>query len=152
MPRPDVSEERREQILEAAKTVFARIGVHEARMDDIVRAASLSKGALYWYFKSKDDLVAALVERLFARGIEEFRQFLETDLPFKDRMIAVSRYVAEEIGGRLSKLRGVAMEYYALAARDARVRRRVRAHVDETIELLASMIRRAIDRGECRVV
>ena len=51
-PRPDVSEERRNQILEAATTVFARLGFHRARMDDIVQEARLSKGALYWYFKS----------------------------------------------------------------------------------------------------
>ena len=37
-PRPDVSAERRDQILDAAAAVFARLGVYNARMDDIVAA------------------------------------------------------------------------------------------------------------------
>ena len=41
-PRPDVSEERRGQILDAAAAVFARLGVRESRMDDIVEQADLS--------------------------------------------------------------------------------------------------------------
>ncbi|MFN2235991.1 MAG: TetR/AcrR family transcriptional regulator, partial [Anaerolineales bacterium] len=53
-PRPDVSEQRKDQILDAAATVFAKKGVHESRMDDIVEKSGLSKGSLYWYFKSKD--------------------------------------------------------------------------------------------------
>jgi AcrR family transcriptional regulator len=149
-PKPDVSEERRGQILNAAAAVFARLGVHEARMDDIVEAADLSKGGLYWYFKSKDDLIAAFIERLFVRANEAFRQLLKTEQPFQDRMMAISRYFAGDIQ-EASRVRGVVLEYYALAARDARVRDRVREHIDTYIELLATMISQAIERGECRL-
>jgi AcrR family transcriptional regulator len=149
-PRPDVSEERREQILEAAGTVFARMGVRDARMDDIVSEASLSKGGVYWYFKSKDELVAAFIERLLARSVEDLRQFLASDQPFAQRMFAVAHYVAADFRG--SKLRGVVLEFYGLAARDAQVRRRVRAYLDRFIELFAAMIAQAIERGECRPV
>ena len=60
-PRRDVSEERKEQILDAAAEVFSRKGFDKARMDDIVEKTGLSKGALYWYFKSKDEIFEALV-------------------------------------------------------------------------------------------
>ena len=60
-PRPDVSDERKNQILQAATNVFSRLGFHKARMDDIVEESGLSKGTLYWYFKSKDDIVSALI-------------------------------------------------------------------------------------------
>ena len=149
MPRPDDSEERRGQILDAAAAVFAKVGVRDARMDDIVAQADLSKGALYWYFKSKDDLVAAFIERLFTRGIESFKQFLKMELPFPMRMLAISRYVAADIRS-IARLRSVALEYYALAARDSRVRRRVRGYLEESTELFAMTIAQGIDRGECR--
>ena len=148
-PRPDVSEERRGQILDAAAAVFARLGVHESRMDDIVEAADLSKGALYWYFKSKDDLIAAFIERVFVRANENFRELLKTEQPFQDRMMAISRYVAADLQ-EVSHVRGVVLEYYALAARDARVRDRVRAYIETFIELLTTMIADAIERGQCR--
>src|ERR1700676_1542809 len=150
-PRPDVSEERREQILDAAAAVFARLGVRESRMDDIVEAAELGKGALYWYFKSKDDLVAAFIERLFARGIENFRAFLKTEQPFRIRLMAISRYIAADIR-EITRLRGVVLEYYSLAARDARVRGGVREYLETFIELFATMITHAIERGECRPI
>jgi AcrR family transcriptional regulator len=148
-PRPDVSEERREQILDAAAAVFARLGVHEARMDDIVEAADLSKGALYWYFKSKDDLIAAFIERVFARANEAFGELLKIEQPFQDRMMAISSYVAADIQ-EVSRIRSVVLEYYALAARDARVRERVRGYIETFIEFLVTMISEAIERGECR--
>jgi AcrR family transcriptional regulator len=151
MPRPDVSEERREQILDAAAAVFARLGVRESRMDDIVAQADLSKGALYWYFKSKDDLVAACIERLFAHAIENFRQFLKTEQPFRIGLDAIAGYIAADLR-EIGRMRSVVLEYYALAARDARVRERVRGFIETFVELLVTMIASAIARGECRPV
>ena len=55
--KDDLTNERRAQILQAAATVFARSGVNGARMDDIVAESGLSKGSLYWYFDSKQEIV-----------------------------------------------------------------------------------------------
>ena len=49
-PRPDVSEERRGQIIEAALACFTRKGYANTTIDDIVAESGLSKGAIYWYF------------------------------------------------------------------------------------------------------
>jgi AcrR family transcriptional regulator len=64
-PRPDVSDERKDQILNAAERVFTRKGIDLARMDDIAEETGLSKGTLYLYFKSKGDLIIAILERIF---------------------------------------------------------------------------------------
>lgn len=53
---------RRRQILAAAKTVFANDGFQASTMADVARAANLSYGSLYWYFRSKDELFHALME------------------------------------------------------------------------------------------
>jgi len=76
-PRPDVSEERRAQIIEAAMAVFAREGFPRSRMDDIAKEAGLSKGALYWYFKSKDAIIIALLEHLLSGYAEKLRTLRE---------------------------------------------------------------------------
>ncbi|MEV0357822.1 TetR/AcrR family transcriptional regulator [Nocardia sp. NPDC050697] len=61
---PRVSEEhlerRRQQIVEAAQRCFARKGFHQSSMQDVFAESGLSAGAVYRYFKSKDELVAAL--------------------------------------------------------------------------------------------
>lgn len=64
-PRPDVSEERRAQIIEAALACFTRKGYANTTMDDIVVESGLSKGAIYWYFESKDDVFQAAFTSMF---------------------------------------------------------------------------------------
>lgn len=50
---------RREQVLDAARACFARQGFHATSMDDVIRESGLSAGAVYQYFRSKDELIVA---------------------------------------------------------------------------------------------
>jgi AcrR family transcriptional regulator len=65
---PKVTEEhveaRRRQILSAALRCFAREGFHRTTMQDIFREADLSPGAVYSYFKGKDELIGAIIGEL----------------------------------------------------------------------------------------
>ena len=54
----------RERILEAAEKLFAEKGFHETAMDEIVRAAKVSKGGVYFHFPSKEELFFALLDKL----------------------------------------------------------------------------------------
>lgn len=56
-------ERRREEILDAAQRVFVEKGLTTATVDDIAIAAELSKGTLYLYFESKEDIYIALMMR-----------------------------------------------------------------------------------------
>ena len=56
-------EVRREQILQAAQSCFGKLGFHKTKMDNIVSESGLSKGALYWHFKSKDEIFIALFDQ-----------------------------------------------------------------------------------------
>jgi len=69
-------EARRSQILDAAWTCFARKGYHQATMQDICQESSLSPGAIYRYFESKEAILKALNERSQEMGralVEEAR-------------------------------------------------------------------------------
>ena len=55
---------RREQILDAATTRIADVGLDRMTMDGIAHAAGLSKGSLYWHFKNKSAILEALIERI----------------------------------------------------------------------------------------
>ena len=67
---PKVTEEhvqaRRRQILTAALRCFARQGFHRTTMQDIFREAELSPGAVYSYFKGKDELIVAIVVEMMS--------------------------------------------------------------------------------------
>jgi AcrR family transcriptional regulator len=55
-----------EKILDAAASLFASQRFHEARMEDVAAAATVGKGTLYRYFKDKEELYLALLERAAA--------------------------------------------------------------------------------------
>ncbi|GAA2608829.1 TetR/AcrR family transcriptional regulator [Actinomadura fulvescens] len=90
---PRVSEEhrerRRQQILDAAQSCFARKGFHETSLQEIFRESGLSAGAVYRYFRSKDELIGAIAARsqpLVAALLEEI---LDADeLPPLDEIVA----------------------------------------------------------------
>lgn len=54
---PENVEKQRERIIQAALKCFARKGVHGTSTDEICRAAKVSSGVLYYYFKSRDGLI-----------------------------------------------------------------------------------------------
>ena len=56
-------EKRRNDIIDAAEKVFFSKGFHNSTMDDVAETAELSKGTLYLYFKSKEDLHFAISMR-----------------------------------------------------------------------------------------
>jgi len=55
-------DEVREQLVQAARLVFARFGYKKTSLDDIVREARKGKSTIYYYFKSKDDIFKAVVD------------------------------------------------------------------------------------------
>jgi TetR/AcrR family transcriptional repressor of nem operon len=61
----------REQILDAAGRLIHRRGFHNTSVDDILRESGVGKGNLYYYFKSKDELGYAALERTLERIQEE---------------------------------------------------------------------------------
>src|SRR5215831_7466759 len=60
-------EQRRNDLLTAARDVFAKKGYHEAKVDDIAAGAKVAKGTFYLYFPDKRSVFAELVDRLVAR-------------------------------------------------------------------------------------
>jgi AcrR family transcriptional regulator len=81
---PRVSEDhltaRREQILVAARTCFLRNGIHSTTMQDLIREAGLSVGAVYRYFKSKNEIINAIATSV-AGGLAVLLEEIATTQP-----------------------------------------------------------------------
>ncbi|MEK1923826.1 MAG: TetR family transcriptional regulator [Rhizobium giardinii] len=72
------AEETRNSILHAAERVFYEKGVSNATLDDVAKAAGVTRGAIYWHFSNKTDLFLELynsvslpLEDMIARDIEQ---------------------------------------------------------------------------------
>lgn len=86
--RPAAGEDpvKREQILDGALCVFMRMGFDAASMNDITRQAGVSKGTLYVYFKNKEDLFAAIIERQKMRIFGRLQEILERNKPIAEQL------------------------------------------------------------------
>ncbi len=86
---------RREQLLDAAQTVFVANGYHAAAMDDIAVRAGVSKPVLYQHFPGKLDLYLALLGRNADAFVERIRTALDSTHDNKRRVqAAVEAYFA----------------------------------------------------------
>ena len=150
-PRPNVSEERKQQILEAAIAVFARLGFRATRMDDVAEQAGLSKGALYLYYKSKDAIIAALLQHLFAQEFKQLQALVESESkgPVVEQLLILTRQLASMMQW-VGKLMPIAFEFYAIAGRDKAVRQFLKEYFTDYRTLLARLIERGIAQGELR--
>jgi AcrR family transcriptional regulator len=63
---------KRSEILDAAETLMLRDGYQGTSMVAIARAAGVASNAVYWYFPSKDELLAAVLRRRVDREVADF--------------------------------------------------------------------------------
>ena len=150
-PRPDVSEERRNQILEAAMAVFARQGFEQARMDDIAKEVGLSKGDLYLYFKSKDAIISAILQFFFSSAMKKLQGFLESEDPpsVREQLLRLNQYYIAEMKWMVSML-PLSFQFYAVAARQKAVRQFLKQYFKDYREVLTALVQHGIDHSEFR--
>jgi AcrR family transcriptional regulator len=149
MPRVSAAhlERRRAQILGAALRCFAREGFHRTTMQDVVREAGLSPGALYRYFASKEELIAAIASERHASELAALREAAAgTDA------LAALRRLATSFLGRLSSpeeqaWRRVTVQVWGEALRSPRVMEVAREGLDEPLRALAALLRRGQHEG-----
>ena len=146
-PKPDVSEERTEQIIEAALKVFAEHGVEKARMADIGDAAGLSKATLYLYFKTKDVLIGVILRRLFEYMLHSFRSLDAEDGSAQERLRSFATQLVDELH-RMRPLLPLLYEFYAMGLRKSAAREVLGEFVAEFIAILVPVILQGMADGE----
>lgn len=86
---------RREQILSAARRCFIESGYHPTRMDDIARVAGLSKGGVYFHFKSKQDVFESLVKEEFDASMVFLDAVAAENKPVMEKMQSIAAHYLE---------------------------------------------------------
>ena len=79
-----------ERLVEASRRLFAEKGFEGTSVQDVVDAAGVTKGAMYHYFDSKDDLLAEIYARVLRLQMERLETFVKTDAPVEDRVLAAA--------------------------------------------------------------
>jgi AcrR family transcriptional regulator len=96
--KKEVSEATLANLLDVAPRLFLEKGYHATSIDDITQAAGLTKGALYWHFKSKEDLLDRILKEFETKFLDalvkEVKQVKEGGLARIQRMFRFSSVFA----------------------------------------------------------
>jgi AcrR family transcriptional regulator len=129
--------EARNELLTAALRVFARRGYREAGVDEIAAEAGYSKGALYWHFSGKEELLLTLVEERIDTPMRERFALLASAPPERDMSVEATRAFAQQLGEQREAML-LEREYWSLAIRDPELRARYAARQTELRGALAA--------------
>jgi AcrR family transcriptional regulator len=143
---PEYLELRRRQIIEAAAACFDREGFHRTSMQDICREAELSPGAIYRYFRSKEEIIEAMGEEHLRRDLE----LIEAARRQEDTL-EVFEELARLFFNRF-QLENAAcdVELYAEALRNETIRETLKKGSDGIRESFKAVIQRAQERREIK--
>ena len=125
---PKVTEEhrlaRRAQIVAAARTCVIEEGFHKTTMADVIRESGLSAGAVYGYFKSKEEIVAAIAEDALSTVDELFENLLASDEPLTPlaALEATVDQVVRVAGAPAGDVTRIAVQAWAEALRNEDIR------------------------------
>ena len=133
------SEDRdaRDALLTAALRVFARRGYRDAGVDEIAAEAGYSKGALYWHFSGKEELLMTLLEERIDTPLRERFALLASAPPDQDMSVEATNAFASDLEGERAALL-LEREYWSLAIRDPELRARYIERQRELRDTLAT--------------
>lgn len=73
-------------IIDAAVTVIAENGYHQAQVSKIAKQAGVADGTIYLYFKNKEDILISVFEEKMSLFTEKLMEILETEIPASDKL------------------------------------------------------------------
>jgi AcrR family transcriptional regulator len=138
---------RREQILEAALACFSEEGFHQTGMADIVGRSGMSHGAVYLYFRGKDDIIEALADDRHRSEAILNSAAQQAEDPIAGLRALVRAYARALIDPDGEARRRVGVHGWAEALRNPRVRARVVDGIDIPRALIVGLVERAQGAG-----
>ena len=139
-------QDARAQILAAAISLFARQGFANTSMNDIVRESGLSKGGVYWHFKSKDDLIAAIFDSFFGGQELILANVLGSEANAAEKLTQLAQLASADLEAAFAEF-PASLEFYTLAARSEPLRERLRQFYDTYHQQICALLQEGINEG-----
>jgi AcrR family transcriptional regulator len=139
MPKvvPEYKEEAKERIVQAALRVFSEKGYHEATMEDVAQKLGVSKGALYLYFRSKDELLRVIIDR-WNRSMRSILPSSGEGRQAEKSLKSMFDHIAEDPIGRI----GLGFDLISEASRNPAVRKILSEAYERNLKTVSEFFRR----------
>ncbi len=148
---PKISEQKREarrlQILDAATRCFAREGFHRTSMGEIIRELKSSPGAVYCYFRGKNEIVAAITEQRHNRESALLAELFASTNLSKGMHHLARGFFAMLRDSKERERRRLTIQIWAESLRDKHMRKIVERGIRQR-DLLTNSLRSAQKAGQ----
>ncbi|MFZ5433712.1 MAG: TetR/AcrR family transcriptional regulator [Calditrichota bacterium] len=145
------SDARRDQILDAAGRLFIKQGFENSTVDQIATEAGLSKGAIYWYFKSKLEILFELTDRCLVDSQQELARLSAMDQMGPEALFKSHR-ILNDYKSTNPEHDQIFCQLLGLANRYPEIRDHIVRHHHKWDLFIAELIQNAIDKGIFRPV
>lgn len=148
----EVKEQRRQQILVAAERVFVRHGFELATMKNIVEEAQMSRGWIYLYFQTKEEIFEALIEKY---ELENDRMLTEMIAQTPDSWTAFETLLLAQKTEMMTiedSLAAAYYEYFLAGYRDEQRRIRLIQRYETGLGYILRILKAGVESGEFRPV
>ena len=138
---------RKDQILDAALTVLVQNGYEGSRMDDVVCESQLSKGAIYWYYKSKKDMYLDLVNFWVIRYSATINHLVENDQAAPDQLKSLFNYFIDQYESDPDPFIALT-EFWSMAQKDDDFRAKLQKVYSQFLEVLEKIVAKGVKDGD----
>ena len=139
--------QRKAQILDAALAVIVQKGYENSRMDDIVASSKMSKGAIYWYYKSKKEIYLSLVNHWVHNYSAVLNHIVDTDRSASDQLRSLFQYFTVQYEKDPVVFKAL-LEFWSMAGRDPEFNDKLQKVYSEFVNLISTIIQQGMDNGE----
>ena len=146
-----LKEKRQAQIINSALAIALEKGFENSRMDDIVDHSKLSKGTIYYYYKSKKDLYLSLVDFWFIEYSTGILSTLDKKESASDQLIALFTYFIYQYKKSPSTFE-LMIEFWRMSRLDNDFNYKLQKTYTQFLDYIAEIILTGIDNEEFKDV
>jgi len=151
MTKHKSSDERSKQILTAAKKCFLAKGYFATKMDEIAKAAGLSKGGVYFHFDSKRDIFRALVQEEYDAAVDFIDSVAVGEGHMATKLLALGEHFTALFSTSSDNPRFMAI-IGEMALRDKEIETLLREIQENHVRKMSELIDWGIEQGQIRDV
>jgi AcrR family transcriptional regulator len=135
--------ERRTEFLDAAEELFKERGYYATSVDDIVGRVGVAKGLFYYYFKTKEELVEQIVERLWAGAIEDYRKIRD-----REDLSAIEKlFMYSDLRTQVKVQQTYMVDIFVRERHSLLVQRMTERGVEVLVPILSDIISQGVEEG-----
>ena len=142
------SEQKREYILKQAKDVFAKKGFRDVTMKDIVEACEISRGGLYLYFGSTEEIFREILQSELEEGGEDITTHLSKDSTMADILMLFLKEQKKIILRKKQDITIAAYEYLFAHRTEKKTDNIIRSQFEAGIMVLTKILEEGVKREE----